>query len=515
MVLAALLLVFAGSAAPTSAAARQLDTRWITWTDHGPNAGMVISSHRPADVPTAATGCPGAMSGTRPLTFKCVTGSGDTGWTASDIDAIGTMLSAAYARQVALYGPPAHGHVVTIHPDASLHDLAWYRASASVDGTGHVLSCRAVIHINPADGRSALNRIHYLTHEVLHAFHGCQAPPTPAVEEGMTESAASLLRASIAADLGIAWDRPSEPSGVYANQSGVTIADQYNGPLMSANRWYDTDDAARPQTLSLYADASSYWWTLWRTHSSFYRDWNSRWLAQDDLSQPFDTRLARVHAIAAQVAPQVGFMSYASWRAKQKVMKVQHRAGLRVLCADASTQSPDGFMRGLIQVIATDASHDDVVFGGDVDISLQRPNGSSAFNAPNVGAGAMDQYDFLFDHMSAGGAIDMAHAGAYRLTVRRSSDSSPIGDCWFIGGIRSSNRLVVVADPAQTVKVSVPKLVSGQVQPVTLTQAVGADRVAVFADVRPGLASVGLDGASPTRVVPIGMRGAVVALARP
>jgi hypothetical protein len=508
VLLLALVLV-AAVALPHGAAVARSATQPSTPPAAAP--GRTPTSTPPAALdagPAVRTGASASTSATAPsATDRRLTFTFASGWTTADRTAIRAMLDKAYPVLVGLYGAPAFDQSVQIVPDATLQGWAlyeWTRSSAT---------CSGKIRINPADARDAMERIHYLTHEMLHAFHGCYALPgddrggADALEEGMTEAAAALVRGRIAGLLGVRWDRPAEPAAPYADTSAVTIADQLNTPLVAASAWVNADGVSRPQVNTLYAQASVFFWALHRARAdgTFFKSFNAGWYAARRSGG--DSTSDTVHRIAAGLVPRLGFLTYAGWRDRQLVMRPSHTAGTRALCADASTQLADPFyLSAPLQVIRTDTAGNDRSYSRAVRIQLVRPNGTTWVSDGSVTPSELPMW--VQEKTTSPVAAPLAR-GAYRLVFKR-ADGSSIGSCWLVGALRSAGVLAVIAKPGTSVRVTVPVRTTNGIEMRTRTATAGANRLAIFTGVAAGIARVGTSATPDMDVVPTGARGAVV-----
>ena len=467
-----------------------------------PVAAAVPSGRGPSSAPLAA-------ATTTKLTFDFA-----PGWTTKQETAITDFIAIAYPIMVDVYGPPAASFPVTIVPDTTLDGWAYFPNSWRQVGNERVV-IKAEVKVNPADVADSTGRLHFLTHEILHGFHAPFALDASADEEGMTEAASRIVAARVVPLLGLDG-YVADPSALTFNGRSISAlvdSDALNDPVLAAPSFFNSDKSPRPQVNEMYAAAAAYWMTLVVQRPRFLPDFNAAWYQSPARLTSGSEQAGAVQALAAELVPSVGRIDYATWRGEQQVAGNGHPAGIHLLCTDiapqlARTSAFAGSPTVLLDadLVLTDASGDDRAYEGPVKVSIKGPGGTIVGKASGVVSGG-SLYRF--------GTSPVSKPGAYRFLVTASGagGTAATEGCWAIAGVRSAGRLLVVGTPGTSVTATFStRDASGTVTSVTQTQQVAADGIAIFEGAGPGLAEVGPAGAPPTKLVPVAIGGAIVAL---
>ncbi len=262
----------------------------------------------PAAASTQASGPGTGQAGataSQATTVAKLTFSFSAGWTTAQKTPISSFLAKAYPLMVDLYGPPSHSNKVVITADTTLDGWAFTDPPAPWPDPNGTIKIR----INPKDTATWSLRLHYFTHEVLHAFHGFDFMPSSSLEEGETESAASLLRPSIAQALGIAWSAPAEPEGSAPHQlrRPRTRTCSVAGTGSAHRRTGHSRRSCTPRRRRSSGRSTSETTTL-------YKLLNAWWYARFDIYEPWTTAASAINSKLAALVPAIGPWSYATWR---------------------------------------------------------------------------------------------------------------------------------------------------------------------------------------------------------
>ena len=474
-------------------------------------ATLLLGSVTPAATAAATSttqprsASPVAAATATKLTFRYA-----TGWSTQDRSALVHFIATAYPVLVSVYGPPAQTFTVTIVRDDALDGWAFFRPSWRRTSSGYVLS--GAIHISRVDASTTAGRLEVLLHEILHAFHTPYILARDADEEGFAEAAARIAAARVAPLVGVVDYQPA-PAYDGHTISPFVGADELNDPVFAAPSFYNPDGYSRPQGAQMYEAAAVYWTTLVLQRPSFFRDFNARWYRNSARSGSLAVQTKAVDALTSALVPRVGTIDIATWRNLQQIRRSRHAAGIHLLCRDMEPQvaeEPDVSEWPTVMVwadlVQTNTSMVDRSYKGLVDVTITGPDGVVVDEESGSTTGSLWQF----------GMSRVPAAGAYRFRVTaQGADGLPASDsCWAIAGVASAGRLLVIGTPGKSVtaKVAIRDAATGATVRASQMQLVAADGLAIFEGVLPGLAQVGLTGALPLRVVPVGTGGAIVAL---